>query len=1708
MDIKTDDNFVRNDCDTTRNDDDNHIQFPQSHLVASAKHCGRSIHARENSHSKDIASSGNSDVSASSACTSVLNDLVRNEENHDHLMKKDYDQNISPAKTLTTSQHSSNVLYNTVAYEEATPGYSRDASSMVDVQGASTKTHISASENSMPEQIKEDIACSTAAVQVAHPLGTDNIAGIVEDEPSCCSDSNEVTSMTVTQELVSEGTDNYSGNGTHVIGISTHTGMLTETSVINDQSANTSDRRGPSNSRCTTNVLELGISAKMDAADVVPETVKSTKTLCDEDSDPILQLSICYEDQGGAVNKQVASDVSVEEPYIQPIHESQPSVHSTQQSVNGVVTDAISIYQCGYGDLLKNDGVQTEPVRVNSLRAEEMCITAQYSDCRPFCEQTLLTKEEQAPVSQESEFYLTHLAVAPHNESLQMELELNGKSDTVSVEVFEADSHTEVNVDISCIHPECKLEERPMNRDNMSNVHQQSVAGLDNSSIEIEVKKEEKQRTNLEICNIDHQSVVDLEIPCVDCEGKLKHRKTKQLEVLKPGDQQFVIRMDISSTESVGILEEGTINKMDQQSVPDMGTACIEPEHNLKERPIDKPEVFEMDHQSVPDVETACIEPEDKLKERPIDKPEVFEMDHQSVPDVGTTCIEPGDNLKERPIDKPEVFEMDHQSVPNVRTACIEPEDKLKERPIDKPEVFEMDHQSVPDVGTACIEAEDKLKERPIDKPEVFEMDHQSVPDVGTTCIEPGYNLKERPIDKPEVLEMDHQSVPDVGTACIEPEDKLKERPTDKPEVFEMDHQSVPDVGTACIEPEDKLEERPIYKPEVFEMDHQSVPDVGTACIEPEDKLEKRPIDKPEVFEMDHQSVPDVGTACIEPEDKLEKRPIDKPEVFEMDQQSVPDLGTVCIEPEDKLEERPIDKPEVFEMDRQSVPDVGTACIEPEDKLEERPIDKPEVFEMDHQSVPDVGTACIEPEDKLEERPIDKPEVFEMDHQSVPDVGTACIEPEDKLEKRPIDKPEVFEMHEQSMPDLGIFCIQSENKFHKSQMHSIASYSMDQQLVPHLEMCCIEPEGKCEQKPINKTEVLEINQQLVPNLDISGIEFEGKLEETSVETTEEVYDLDQLFVTDQVIPSFGSDGNVERRPVNKPEVYDVDRQSTVELNICCNASEGKIEERSVINKQTILFDQQLIGQMHSVEETNQRHLVKLDTDTLDKNMPDEGVGVSTPTLPKHSDRHERSAQEDQYTKIKSCFHTATMVQFASPLVSYIEYSNAESSCSSEDTQDAMEIVPYLHNDTTFNFTFDNTSWVFNDDVRNVEKDVSDSRSAVKGSASESNGNLKHRTYSDAVNNDTTFHFTFDNTSWVFNDDVRNVEKDVSDSRSAVKGSASESNGNPKHRTYSNAVNNNDAVVITHPGAECSARGTNLEIVTSLDGAHRSMYGTNLETGEIITGLDGALSSTYGTNFGIGVNVQDTSVTNEYSFYDCNCGTNDTFETILNNEQEGKESDQEEQRCTVAELQEGCLIMRHSQSIKEAVDDCMNELLEAVCMQIDASEMSIFRTEEDVSPDATNATNVCCDADLKDRNQQQKHNIPVENDASIIYEEMSMECIGHRAENDDRVKQIIAKRENGCTAASLNGDHNDQKDVHSDPESYIPSKLRKLSVGYREDTNSCHTVPATELQEIASHGNGLYSRWIKEEIRTDAEDQQVPKADAASLQEESLYRGRF
>ena len=1438
MDIKTDDKFARNDCDTTINDDNNHIQFPQSHLASSEKHCGRNIHAYEHPHSKDITSVGSGVVSASLALTSIRNDMVGNEENHVNLMKKDYEQNISPAEALTPHNSSNyvdaqDVMYNTVAYEAA--GDSRDASSMGGVQGGSTKIHFSAGVNkSIPEQIKEDIGCRTAAEQVAQPLGTHNRekAGVVEDGPSCCSESNEVTSVTVTQELVSEGTGNNSGNETHEVGIST--GMLTETSVINDQSASTSDRRGLPNSRCTTDILESGITARIDGTDILPETVESTKTPCDEDSDPILQLPICYE--GGIVSKQVASVISVEEPHIQPTNESQPLVHSTQQYLNGVAADDASIYEDGYGHLLKNDGMPPEPVRVNSLRAEEMCITAHHSDCVPFCSQTLLTKEEQAPVTQESDFYLTPLAVAPQLESLPMELECNSKSDTHSVEVFEADSHSQVNVDISCIHHDSKSEERTMNIDKVCDVHQQSVAGLENSSLQREGKKEDSQRSDLDICNINHQSVVDLEMPCIDCEGRLEDRTTQQLEVFRSGDQQFVIGVDISSTESGGKLEEGTINKTDQPPVPD------------------------------------------------------------------------------------------------------------------------------------------------------------------------------------------------VGTCCIEPEDKLKERPIDKPEVFEMDQQSVIDLGTSCIEPEDKLEEKPIDKPEVFEMDQQSVIDLGTCCIEPEDKLEERPIDKPEVFEMDQQSVIDLGTCCIEPEDKLEERPIDKPEVFEMDQQSVIDLGTCCIEPEDKLEERPIDKPEVFEMDQQSVIDLGTYCIEPEDKLEERPIDKPEVFEMDQQSVIGLGTSCIEPEDKLEEKPIDKPEVFEMDQQSVIGLGTSCIEPEDKLEEKPIDKPEVFEMDQQSVIDVGISCIESENKFDTRQKHSIESYNMDQQLVPDLEMCCIEPEGKLEQKPIYKTDVFEINQQLVPNVDISGIELEEKLEERSVEMTEEVYDLDQPFVRDQVISSCGYDGNVERRPVSKPRVSGVDQQSTVERTTCCDASEGKIEDRSESNKQTFLFDQQLSCQSHSAEETNQKHLVKqLETGMLNENPPDDGGGVSMPTVLKHSDRHDRRAQDDQYTKIKSCFHTATVVQFASPLVSYIEYSNDESSGSSEDTQDAMEIVPYLHNDTMSNFTFDNKSWVVDDDMRTVEKAVSHSRSAVKESASESNGNLKHRTYSDAVNNSDT----------------------------------------------------------------------------------------------IVTSLDGAQSSTHATNWGIGVNVQikeETCVTNDYlscencDINDCNCGKYDTFEAILNKQQEGKESDQQEQTCTVAEPREECLIMRHSHSIKEDVDGCMNDLLEAVYLQIDASDMSIFRTEGDVPPDATDATNVCCDAASKDTNQQLKNNIPIENEANIMYEEMSIDITGCLAPNYDRVKQIIAKRDNECfvTTASLNGDHTIQKEADSDPESYIPSKFRKLAVGRSEDMDSCHTEPATELQENASYGDGQYSRWIKKGIRIDAEDQQVPKDDGAHAslqQEESLYRGR-
>ena len=459
--------------------------------------------------------------------------------------------------------------------------------------------------------------------------------------------------------------------------------------------------------------------------------------------------------------------------------------------------------------------------------------------------------------------------------------------------------------------------------------------------------------------------------------------------------------------------------------------------------------------------------------------------------------------------------------------------------------------------------------------------------------------------------------------------------------------------------------------------------------------------------------------------------------------------------------------------------------------------------------------------------------------------------------------------------------------------------------------------------------------------------------------------------------------------------------------------------------------------------------------------------------------NERNCHQDRYTRIKSCIHSVAcnsklMVQFASPLASYIEYSNGESSCSSEDTQDAMETMLYLNNDSMYSehdLTFSTVPkpWAFdNDQLRYDGHNVSDSCNISRRTDFASNVDSKREmagytsSSSDATETDMVSPFPV-------HDGILETER-----------------------------------TLVH--TKCEDETCEFHKCFSCETCHINTFSHRQNDA-----FEG---------------VSDKRQEDTNAFGSLNLHHVSDVEVPADNT-----VDQKPDSANIADVQEQCQIIEQSHTIRDNMKYCIDELLEIVYRCVEKHEMSTFRAQERFvkETDTTNTTQICDSNDdddsSKDKVQQTGNkDVPSENDAEE--ETPSTETVKVMLCDDaGHMKQIVEERASELPSAGrcLKSDIADdkhsreatfshecdkRKDTDISHENNSPNKLRKLAVGHIEDVTCCHAEPPTKLQE---NDVGQYRSWTQKEMTVVAEDQEVPTAETAHTSspqlEESMYAGR-
>ena len=1056
-----------------------------------------------------------------------------------------------------------------------------------------------------------------------------------------------------------------------------------------------------------------------------------------------------------------------------------------------------------------------------------------------------------------------------------------------------------------------------------------------------------------------------------------------------------------------------------------------------------------------------------------------------------------------RMLSKEEVFEMEQESQVDLEVCCVEAEEKMDERPATKVNVFEVDQQFMEGLSNSSVQSESGIKERPMHKAEVVEMNKQSVIDQEMFCVGSDGEMEERP---DSIFEVDQQLVVHLKMPYDESENKTEEVTVKKLDVFEIDQQTVVNLKSSSIESDSKTEEIAVNRPDAFEVSQQSVVDLDIS-FESEDKIEEKPANK--VFEKE--------ISCVDSEDQMEERSVSNVQVFPFDHQSMADLE--CVEHDVNVT---ID---IVKSQQQNYIE-ETIPTDTNDGRQECPENK----EYSHTYVNESCSSSAKPHvlvtDQIENVTHETSyggkvmvQIVSMDQACsscnpkgsdlvVGEIGM-CMEDSDML-KEPHRLGETSEAVPSPAQDSGTdlstlpTTMSPNGDLAVNKAMGIVAKQEDQTLsAQHIHLSTMSTVQQVESRGQISSGVLinTIDEESTVLMEVCGqdsacnITF-AREQQYNTTTSTDIHRFEKtvamLSASDENTISEDKDSNKQKGVTQEP---------TEHAN---NVSAGKMQvpvsysgpSSATILKQDTHEDtcvhKELQDRHHSMTAENSRNplVEKQETNIVYKKNPiddstepetylvyknptDGSIELQLQSLlePSDDDIHQRSILEDPYTKIKSCIHTTAcnsklVVQFASPLASFIEYSNEESSCSSEDTQDAIETMMYLNND--------------------------------------------------AIYSEHDFTFSTVPKPWGFEDDqLRYAGGSVSDTSKSIEMSGLNSNVDSKQELSGYSVNSSGVIGVNHNEVLC------------LSPVHDKMTGRNLAETKCEEEKYGTHKCFSCENCDINACSHCKNYTfkvvpnNQQEVRNSVCSV-DLFSYPCVEVQADNTDDQEADSVSVDELQEHCKVTEHSRIIREDMKCCVNDLLEAVYRQVDTSEMSAFNTEEfeDVPADATNTTQRYDDVlTLKDIIQQKVNNISAENINIIEGRTFPVDTkSGTLYDDSDPMKQMIEESEHevpvpsGCldtetvqdkcfSAVSLNCKHKKRKEIGVGLESAIPNKLQKLAAG--KDISHCHVEPATKLQE--SDG-GQHSSW-KKETSAVVEDQQVPNDEASLQQEESLYGGK-
>ncbi|KAI0239049.1 hypothetical protein LSAT2_010196 [Lamellibrachia satsuma] len=1186
-------------------------------------------------------------------------------------------------------------LCDTQAGGEVVSEVTKDVCSGVDIEADSAKEeplYFTTDVNSMLHEVRKEISCGGEAMQLSQSSGakpcfdktkSDNTEkdGTSEDEPN--NQFSEVNNNTVTEQLMTDRTRNRDDNEAREIGIPPDAGLLTRKCVIEDHRDELSKN-----------------AAHSKTLNVINDVPTTTSTIGRR-----LSYSRCY---GGSL---------------------QPGI-TAQEDRTGIVAET---------DALPDGG--TDP----TLQPNSNCLDQE--DVFPSAFATAFSGEEL--------YIKITCELQPQSSPLQ--LSVNGvAADTVNLcedkcdECFNNNLQPEPVMDNSCVTDETNIgvkcfhciplcgetlltKEEQTTDTQTSDFYLTPMADeyLPKECVDLKYEAETRMLSKEEVFEMEQESQIDLEVCCVEVEEK----------------------MDEIPATKVNVLE------VDQQFMEGLSNSSVQSESGIKERPAHKAEVVEMSKQSVVDQEMFCVGSNGEMEERP---DSIFEVDQQLVVHLKMPYDESENKTEEVTVKKLDVFEIDQQIVVNLKSSSIESDSKTEEIAVNKPDAFEVSQQSVGDLDIS-FESEDKIEEKPANK--VFEKE--------ISCVDSEDQMEERSVSNVQVFPFDHQSMADLE--CVEHDvnvtiDIVKSQqqnyieetiPTDTntndgrqecPENKEYRHKYVNESCSLSSKPHvlvtDQIENvthETSYGGKVMvqivSMDQAYIPcnpkgsdlvvgEIGM-CMKDDDMLKE-----PHRLGETSEAVPSPtaiphGTnsqhGATHGEDTSVLQNIDG----NRDETLTPLMECEIRQPahtDDETEKQQDKTATVMELNSTSgndyadllLTDADTA-LDPMQSYVSRNTTMKEYAQDKHFNTvtQDSGT-----------------DLSTLPTTMLPNGDLAVNKAMDIVAKQEDQTLSAQHIHLSTMSTVQ----QVESRGQISS--GVLINTIDEESTVLMEVCG--QDGAC-----NITFAREQQYNATTSTDIHRFEKTVAMLSASDENAiSEDKDFNkQKGVTQEPTEHVN---NVSAGKMQVPVSYSGPSSATIlkedtHEGTCVHTElQDRHHSMTAENSHNPLVEKQETNIVYKKNPTGDS--TEPETYLVYKNPTDGSIELQLPSLlePSDDDMHQKSVLEDPYTKIKSCIHTTVcnsklVVQFASPLASFIEYSNEESSCSSEDTQDAIETMMYLNNDAIYSehdFTFSTVPkpWGFEDDqLRYAGGSVSDTSKSIEMSGLNSNVDSKQELSGYSVN---------------------------------------------------------------------------------------------------------------------------------------------------------------------------------------------------------------------------------------------------------------------------------------------------------------------------------------------------------------------------------------